>query len=98
MWKDTLRKHDWSKKPSQQPTWEGRLISGIDKYMAFWTKLYTKMANAKLTPSRIKTMALIGAVEFPRLYEVAKEQYFDEMSDERSKELKELIEQAMREN
>ena len=29
---------------------------------------------------------------------VLKEQYFDEMSDERSKELKELIEQAMREN
>jgi len=91
---DVVEKYDWSKSPMRQTNWEERLLSAGDKYMAFWKKLYTIMANSKLTPSRIKLLAGFGAINLPLLWEKAKQEY----NDERSKELKKLIEQAMREN
>jgi len=90
-WQEVL-KYDWTKSPSNQPSFGEQLDSFGDKYIAFWKKLYMKLANSTLTPSKIRTMALIGAIEIPKLWEYSKQRRASALG----KELQSMIGQARR--
>ena len=80
-WEDTLKKYDWSKKPSAQPSIHEKYWKGMAKYFSFWEILTNKLASGRFTPRHIKVLALANQIYMPKFVDWLRKNHWNEVTN-----------------